>query len=105
LLHKRLMAATPDCSWLSEEPVGTLKRLDKYRIWVVDPLDGTKELIEGLDEFAVSVAFVEDGRPLLSVLHNPATSETITGIMGRRLTHNGETTRTLSGRMPAARGC
>lgn len=102
LLREWLTAATPDCGWLSEETADTMERLDKYCIWVVDPLDGTKEFIERLDEFAVSVAFVQDGRPLLGVVHNPATGETIAGIVSQGLIYNGETTRALSGRAEAS---
>jgi myo-inositol-1(or 4)-monophosphatase len=58
-------------------------------LWVVDPLDGTQEFIEGLDEFAVSVALVDRGSPLLGVVHNPATKETFAGIVGQGLEYNG----------------
>lgn len=98
LLRERLMAATPECGWLSEETVDTRERLDKHCTWVVDPLDGTKEFIAGQDEFAVSVAYVDDGRPRLGVIHNPATGETIAGIVGQGLTYNGGRGRGISGR-------
>lgn len=76
LLCERLTAVSPDCGWLSEETAGSPDRLDKPCCWVVDPLDGTEEFVQGLDQFAVSVALVEEGQPLLGVVHNPATSET-----------------------------
>lgn len=98
LLRRWLMAATPEAGWLSEETEDTLERLDKRRIWVVDPLDGTNEFIAGQDEFAVSVAYVEDGRPLLGVVHNPATDETIAGVVGEGITYNGEPARPFSER-------
>ena len=50
--------------WLSEESVDDLQRLEKRRIWVVDPLDGTREFVAGIPEFCVSVALVENGRPV-----------------------------------------
>ena len=104
LLHERLTALTPTYGWLSEETVDTVDRLSKDRVWVVDPLDGTKEFIEGLDEFAVSVGLVQDGRPVLGVIHNPATGETMTGLVGEAqgedsvVSYNGHPARPLSGR-------
>jgi myo-inositol-1(or 4)-monophosphatase len=96
LLRERLTALTPGCGWLSEETVDTPERLGKPCTWVVDPLDGTQEFIAGLDEFAVSVAFIDDGIPLLGVVHNPATGETFAGIVGQGVTHNGEAAGPLS---------
>jgi myo-inositol-1(or 4)-monophosphatase len=89
LLRTRLAALIPECGWLSEETVDTPDRLSRAYVWVVDPLDGTREFIEGLDEFAVSVALVDHGLPLLGVVHNPATKETIAGIVGQGLAYNG----------------
>ena len=51
-----------DEGWLSEESVDDFSRLDKKRVWVVDPLDGTREFVAGIPEFCVSIAMVEDGR-------------------------------------------
>src|SRR5262252_8232325 len=50
--------------WLSEESVDDYTRLEKSRVWVVDPLDGTREFVAGIPEFCVSVGMVEDGRPI-----------------------------------------
>jgi myo-inositol-1(or 4)-monophosphatase len=97
-LRTRLAAATPDIGWLSEETADDLKRMDRRYAWVVDPLDGTQEFIRGLDQFAVSVGLVEDGRPLLGVVHNPATDETFAGIVGEGLTYNDVPSRPLSAR-------
>ena len=47
--------------WLSEETVDDPSRLDKSRVWVVDPLDGTREFVAGIPEFCVSIGFVENG--------------------------------------------
>jgi len=98
LLRRRLMAATPEAGWLSEETRDTPERLDKRRLWVVDPLDGTNEFVAGQDEFAVSVAYVKDGHPLLGVVHNPATDETMAGVVGQGITYNGEPARPFSAR-------
>jgi myo-inositol-1(or 4)-monophosphatase len=98
-LRTRLTAAAPDIGWLSEETADDLKRLDRPTTWIVDPLDGTQEFIQGLDQFAVSVALVENERPLLGVVHNPATGETFAGIVGEGLTYNDAPSRPLSARM------
>ena len=75
LLHQRLSALMPEAGWLSEETADSPDRLDRGLVWVVDPLDGTKEFVMGIPEFSVSVALVEDGRPRLAVVYNPPTGE------------------------------
>src|SRR5215470_14832851 len=65
--------------WLSEESVDDFTRLDKQRVWVVDPLDGTREFVQGIPEFCVSVAMVENGRAIAGGTCNPATDELILG--------------------------
>lgn len=79
-LKKILQAAEPEFGWLSEETVDSMERLSKSKVWVVDPLDGTKEFIEGVPNFVVSIALVENGVPVLGVLFNPVTHETFTAI-------------------------
>jgi myo-inositol-1(or 4)-monophosphatase len=77
-LKETLTKDRPEYGWLSEETVDSPARLSKDRIWVVDPLDGTKEFIEGVPNFVVSVALVEKGFPIVGVLYNPVTKETFT---------------------------
>jgi len=74
-LKRFLMEATPDYGWLSEETVDTEERLDKEYVWIVDPLDGTKEFIEGVPQFVVSIGLVRNGTPFLGVLYNPVKKE------------------------------
>jgi myo-inositol-1(or 4)-monophosphatase len=62
----------PEDGWLSEEDTDGAERLKKSRLWVIDPIDGTREFIEGVPQFAVSIAFVEDGKPKAAVVFNPA---------------------------------
>ena len=81
-LKKVLMEARPEYGWLSEETVDSPDRLNKDRVWVVDPLDGTKEFIEGVPNFVVSVALVENGFPIVGVLYNPVTKETFIAAKG-----------------------
>jgi myo-inositol-1(or 4)-monophosphatase len=80
--------------WLSEETKDDARRLQCRRVWVVDPLDGTKEFVEGLPEWCVSVGLVEDGRPVAGGIANPATGEVFLGAAGLGLTCNGRPVRT-----------
>jgi myo-inositol-1(or 4)-monophosphatase len=61
--------------WLSEETVDSDIRLKKDYVWVVDPIDGTKEFIEGIPQFSISIGLVELGKPILGVIYNPAKNE------------------------------
>ncbi|GIS54882.1 hypothetical protein Ct9H90mP29_19240 [bacterium] len=56
-LKEILTGNYPNYGWLSEETVDSKERLERDRVWVVDPLDGTKEFIEGVPHFVVSIAF------------------------------------------------
>ena len=71
LLHEPF----PEYGWLSEETVDNDERLKCRRVWIVDPLDGTKEFINGIPEFAVAIALIEDGVPILGVTYNPIKRE------------------------------
>src|ERR1700688_4229579 len=75
--------------WLSEESVDDYTRLDKSHVWVVDPLDGTREFVAGIPEFCVSVAMVENGRPIAGGILNPATNEVFLGSVETGVTYNG----------------
>ena len=79
--------------WLSEESVDDLQRLEKRRVWVVDPLDGTLEFVAGIPEWCVSVALVERGRPVAGGICNPATGEMFLGSLGQGVTYNGKPAR------------
>lgn len=76
--------------WLSEESVDDPIRLQRSRVWVVDPLDGTREFVTGIPEFCVSIGFVEDGRPVAGGIYNPATDETFLGSIESGVTFNGK---------------
>jgi myo-inositol-1(or 4)-monophosphatase len=75
--------------WLSEESTDDLSRLGCKQVWVVDPLDGTREFVAGVPEFCVSIALVEDGRAVVGGILNPATEEVFLGSLDSGLTHNG----------------
>jgi len=76
--------------WLSEETADDLSRLDKERVWIVDPLDGTREFVLGLPEFCVSIGFVENGKPVAGGIYNPATNETFLGAIDAGVLYNGK---------------
>jgi len=76
--------------WLSEESVDDPIRLQRSRVWVVDPLDGTREFVQGIPEFCVSIGFVEDGRPVAGGIYNPATDEIFLGSIDSGVTYNGK---------------
>ncbi|HEU4961740.1 MAG TPA: 3'(2'),5'-bisphosphate nucleotidase CysQ [Sphingomonas sp.] len=71
LLRERLTALLPDAGWLSEETVDNADRLTKHRVWVVDPIDGTRDYLRGREGWAVSIALVEDGQPVIAMLDCP----------------------------------
>ncbi len=77
LLKSRLLGARPDYAWLSEEDADERSeaRAGARRVWVVDPIDGTRAFLKGRREFAVSVALVENGVPVAGAVFNPATGE------------------------------
>jgi myo-inositol-1(or 4)-monophosphatase len=76
--------------WLSEETADDLSRLDRQRVWVVDPLDGTREFVAGIPEWCVSVGFVENGEAVAGGICNPATGEVFLGSRGRGVFYNGK---------------
>ena len=88
VLRKELLRK--DEGWLSEESVDDFSRLEKERVWVVDPLDGTREFVAGIPEFCVSVAMVENGRPIVGGICNPVTNEIFLGSVDTGATYNGK---------------
>ena len=89
LLKERLRAARPDYGWLSEETVDDPSRLTTQRQFVVDPIDGTAAFMKNKPWFAVSVAVVENGKPIAGVVHAPALNETYAARIGGGATLNG----------------
>lgn len=95
--------------WLSEETRDDRSRLDKQCVWIVDPLDGTREFIEGIPEWCISVAYVVDGVPEAAGICNPTAGQTFLGTRRGGVTLNGQGVRvspkeTLGGaRVPASR--
>jgi myo-inositol-1(or 4)-monophosphatase len=75
--------------WLSEECVDDLGRLGKERLWVVDPIDGTREFISGIPEWCISVGLIEHGRAVAGGIYNPVTRELFLGALGEGVRLNG----------------
>ena len=82
-LHAALRRTHAQDGWLSEETVDDRHRLERRRVWVVDPIDGTRSFAEGVPEFAVSVALLIDSRPVLGFVYNPAKGELFEAVRGR----------------------
>ena len=72
LIVSRLRREFPDDGMLAEESVDTARRLDKERVWMVDPLDGTRGFIAGSGDFAVQIGLAERGESVLGVVFQPA---------------------------------
>lgn len=89
LLRKRLMAAAPSYGWLSEESTAHLGDPAHSRRWVVDPIDGTRSFIKQLPDWSISLALVENGRPLAAVIYAPVTEELFVAIAGAGAKRNG----------------
>ena len=87
MLHTELLKS--DEGWLSEEDVDDLGRLSKHVVWVVDPLDGTREFVDGIPEWAISVGLVIDGTAVAGGVCNPATNEFFLGGLNSGVTYNG----------------
>ena len=86
-IHSMLQEAFPDYGWLSEETVDSSARLTTRRVWVVDPMDGTKEFIQKIPEFAVSIGLIEDGQPILGVVYNPTLDQLFWAVRGQGAWH------------------
>jgi len=106
-LKRELGALLPAAGWLSEETVDDPARLDRDLTWLVDPIDGTRDFIRGRPGWAVSVALISAGKPLIGQLVAAARGETWSAVAGSGATLNGQplsasTRRDLPGaRVPA----
>lgn len=91
-LDAALRACLPEAGegWLSEESVDDPERLTCERVWIVDPLDGTREFVAGIPEWCISIALVEKGIPVVGGILNPVTEELVIGAVGFGVTYNGD---------------
>ncbi len=83
LLKHALLNLDPEAGWLSEETLDTPERLTRQRLFIVDPIDGTRAFMAGDPRWGVSVALVEAGTPTIGILHMPALAQTFTAILGQ----------------------
>ena len=89
-LRDRLTRLDPDAGWLSEETLDSTDRIERRRLWVVDPIDGTRDYLAKRPGWCVSVALVEDRVPIIGVLAAPARDEIWTAMRGQGSWRNGE---------------
>ena len=92
LVNQRLWEVLPQEGegWLSEETADDRIRLQRRRVWIVDPLDGTLEFVAGIPEWCVSIGLVEEGRAVAGGIFNPATGEVFLGSLETGVTRNGQ---------------
>lgn len=87
-LHSLLVR--PGEGWLSEESADDLARVERDQVWIVDPLDGTREFVAGIPEWCVSIAWVKQGKATAGGILNPATREMFVGSLETGLLFNGK---------------
>jgi myo-inositol-1(or 4)-monophosphatase len=104
MLRESLTAIDPEAGWLSEETVDSAERLTRTRLWLVDPIDGTRDFLRGRAGWCISVAMAEGGRPTIGVLDAPARGEHWRAAAGDGAWRNGERLRVSDRReLPGAR--
>ena len=89
-LKRELGALLPSAGWLSEETADDPARLERSLIWLVDPIDGTRDFLRGRSGWAISAALISEGRPLIGMLVAPARDEVWTATAGRGAARNGQ---------------
>lgn len=80
ILHDMQQKEFPDDGWLSEESPDDQARLGKTRVWIVDPIDGTRAYMNRLPEFSISVALVQNAVPVVGAVFVPSTDELFTAV-------------------------
>jgi myo-inositol-1(or 4)-monophosphatase len=89
LLTELLRGARPDYGWLSEETADDPDRLTRRRVFVVDPIDGTRDFLRGRPGWAVSIAVVEDGLAIAGAVYAPQMGEAYAAVAGGGATLDG----------------
>jgi len=90
ILQEALLTVFPKDAWLSEESPDTPSRLHSQRVWILDPIDGTKSLIQTLPHYTISLALIDQGQPAIGVIFNPATQEYFCASHGQPTRLNGQ---------------
>ena len=89
-LKTSLLKDRPDYGWLSEETTDDHQRLARERVWIVDPIDGTRSFVERTGEWCISIALVERGRPILARVFRPLAKDMYGAVPGSGATLNGD---------------
>jgi myo-inositol-1(or 4)-monophosphatase len=82
MLRERLLHARPDYGWLSEETTDHPARLGRKRVFIIDPIDGTRAFLDGQTGFAHALAVVDQGVPVAAVIHLPMLGHTYSAALG-----------------------
>ena len=90
MLKAELLAARPDFGWLSEETEDGVARLDTQKVFIVDPIDGTRAFVAGQKTFAHSLAIAENGTVVSAVVHLPMRELTYVAKVGHGAFLNGQ---------------
>lgn len=93
LLYSQLRRARPDYGWLSEETAEDAHERDRERVFVVDPIDGTRAFMMGLPQWCVGLACLHRGETVAGVVYNPVTQEFYSAGKGMGARLNGTTLR------------
>lgn len=89
LFEERLKSRRPDDGWLSEETPDTPERLRQDRLWIIDPIDGTRAFMEGRKEWCVAAALAVKGRPVLAAVYAPLRNAFYSSVAGEGALLNG----------------
>ena len=102
LLRGKLQTARPGYGWLSEETPDDRTRLANEKIWIVDPIDGTRAFIRGGAQWCVAAALISHGRPVAAAVYRPVTEEFFSAISGGGAQMNGADLTVNDGGTPRA---
>jgi len=94
IIRAAILDAFPNDALLTEEGADDEARLSNSRVWIVDPIDGTRAFMQGSPDWAVCVALLDAGEPVLGIVHAPACDATYTALRGRGANRNGDAIRT-----------
>lgn len=90
ILREYILEAFPEDGWLSEEQPDQPIRLQQSRVWILDPIDGTRPFTYSLPQFTISLALLDQGHLALGMIVNPATQEYYSAIQGHGTSLNGQ---------------
>ncbi len=98
-LKEKLLKARPNYGWISEETKDDREQNIYERYFVVDPIDGTRGFLAGNTYWCISIAIIENGRPIVGVVQCPAQRELYAAVIGKGATLNGREIPLLSSKI------